>query len=411
MHTCMTEKQADAIGKISRDYCKSFYIFDIEKLYGWYDVLKNKLDTRLNNRASLVYAIKANPFLTPYMNDKVDYFEVCSEGEYKICMERGIPTEKIVLSGVYKREYFSSKVMHEGFKGILTVESPTQYKNIKAMAETIAEESFAILPRLTSGNQFGMDEDTVVSLVKDASESGFLHVVGIQYFSGTQKKKMSVIEEEVKNLDRVCDRIKAETGTEIDYIEYGPGFFFDYYNDTDHLDVFDAIIDIISPYIDKYEFALESGRFLAASCGFYATPIVEMKKNDSKNYILVDGGIHHVNYYGRMLGMNEPKVGHIDSRWHDVTNGLGDADDTEYDVVGSLCTVSDVLLKKHKFFMEPLVGDILVFCDAGAYSCTESSVLFLSHEMPGIYALMPNGDIKELRQWIESWCLNTEGMQ
>ncbi len=407
----MTEKQIAMIGRISREYCKSFYMFDIEKMYEWYDVLKNRLDTKLNKRASLVYAIKANPFLTPYMNEKVDYFEVCSEGEYRICMERDIPTEKIVLSGVYKNESFISEVMKKGFNGIITIESKTQYRIIKEIADTNSVHSIRILPRLTSGNQFGMDEDTTVSVIKDAFESGYFKIAGIQYFSGTQKKKMSIIEGEVKNLDRVCNRISSEIGIKIDYIEYGPGFFFDYYNDSDHLDVFDAIIDIISPYIEKYEFALESGRFLAASCGFYVSSIVEMKTNDTRKFILVDGGIHHVNYYGRMLGMNEPKVCHIDSSLNDVTAGSNGNDATEYDVVGSLCTVSDVLLKKHRFYKVPSVGDILVFCDAGAYSCTEAGVLFLSHEMPGIYALMPDGDIKELRQPSQSWSLNTEGME
>lgn len=127
-------------------------MFDIEKMYEWYDVLKNRLDTKLNKRASLVYAIKANPFLTPYMNEKVDYFEVCSEGEYRICMERDIPTEKIVLSGVYKNESFISEVMKKGFNGIITIESKTQYRIIKEIADTNSVHSIRILPRLTSGN-------------------------------------------------------------------------------------------------------------------------------------------------------------------------------------------------------------------------------------------------------------------
>ena len=44
------------------------------------------------------YAIKANPFLIPYLLPIVDKFEVCSPGELEICRNYEVPGEKILFS-------------------------------------------------------------------------------------------------------------------------------------------------------------------------------------------------------------------------------------------------------------------------------------------------------------------------
>ena len=51
---------------------------------------------------------------------------------------------------------------------------------------------------------------------------------------------------------------------------------------------------------------LEMGRFLAASCGYYITSIVDMKVNKEQPYVILDGGINHLNYYGQAMAMKRP---------------------------------------------------------------------------------------------------------
>lgn len=400
----MNNTKIEVLKKINREYEGAYYLFDISKLYSWVDVLDKRLTDEFQDKASLVYAIKANPFLTKYMNEKVNSFEVCSPGEFEICLKYGIPTEKIVFSGVYKSKESIERIFETGFDGVVTLESENHYRLLK---EVITEGGFAhvsVLPRLSSGNKFGMDEDTILEIIKDAETDDRISVKGIQYFSGTQKKKIKVIHEELEAIDNFCERISEECGLRIDFIEYGPGFFYDYYNVTDHLQAFDDVLSEIKPYVGKYSFALESGRFISAGCGDYVTKVVDIKKTFDKNYLLVDGGIHHVNYYGRMLGMNVPKVSHlklVGDSLVQTAEGAGEA----YEVGGALCTVSDVLLKNYAID-DPKLGDLLVFHDAGAYSCMESSVLFLSRTMPMIYALEPDGGLKLVREAIESYTFN-----
>lgn len=398
----MTDNYVSLLNRINDDAKGSFYLFDIGRLYAWYDMLSERLKTTLSGRASFVYAIKANPFLTEYMDKKVESFEVCSPGEFEICLKKNIKTEKIVFSGVYKSKESITRIFECGFEGIVTLESRNHYRLLLEVMDEMGINSVTILPRLSSGNKFGMDEDTIVEIISDALKDKRLTVAGIQYFSGTQKKKIKVIHEELEKIDQFCDRIKSETGFSVEFVEYGPGFFYDYYSLADHTAAFEEVIDEIRPYIEKYRFALESGRFLSASCGDFVTQIVDIKKTFDKNYCLVDGGIHHVNYYGRMLGMNVPKVSHIGRDGEVVKTNEAE----EYEIGGALCTVSDVLLKNFPL-TNPKEGDLLVFHDTGAYSCTESSVLFLSRKMPLIYALEEDETIKLLRDAVESCELNS----
>lgn len=399
----MTKDYISTINRISKD-SDSFYLFDINRLNLWIDELENRLNTELNGRASLIYAIKANPFLTGFINERNNSFEVCSPGEFEICMKESVDTGKIVFSGVYKSKANLERIFECGFNGVVTLESMSHYRLLKEVMDEKSLSNVSILPRLSSGNKFGMDEDAIISILKDAKDDERINIHGIQFFSGTQKKKIKVIHDELASIDAFCERIKTEVGITIETIEYGPGFFYDYYSLADHLLVFDEVIDELKPYAEKYYFALESGRFIAAGCGDYVTKVVDVKTTEQKNYCMVDGGIHHVNYYGRMLGMNNPMIDHlklVDNEY--VEESKIDLD--TYEVVGTLCTVNDILIKG--FDMEnPKEGDLIVFHDAGAYSCTESSVLFLSRALPKIYALAPGGEIIKLRESVDSYTLN-----
>ena len=54
---------------------------------------------------------------------------------------------------------------------------------------------------------------------------------------------------------------------------------------------------------------LELGRSLTASCGTYLTRVVDVKTNATGNYAILDGGIHHLVYYGQSMGMRRPPCG------------------------------------------------------------------------------------------------------
>jgi diaminopimelate decarboxylase len=148
----------------------------------------------------------------------------------------------------------------------------------------------------------------------------------------------------------------------------------------------------------KGRISLEMGRYIAASCGSYITKIMDMKRNHGTNYLICDGGIHQVNYYGQMMAMKLPymlaKGGEVplpeSAPAGRRTASRGTARDEAasgrelYDICGSLCTINDVLVKEVPL-QHPEVDDILVFMNVGAYSVTEGISLFLSRDLPRVY--------------------------
>jgi len=119
------------------------------------------------------------------------------------------------------------------------------------------------------------------------------------------------------------------------------------------------------------------GRFFASECGHYLTAVVDTKINRGCGFAIVDGGMHHVNYLGGMMGMRVPMITHIPGENHTSDESA------DWSLCGSLCTTADVLVRQ--IALPGLVpGDVLAFHNIGAYSVTEGPALFLSRNMPKI---------------------------
>lgn len=362
-----------------------FYLFDTDRLA----VQIQKIRASLGTEVELCYAMKANPFLIKEMEDIIESFEVCSPGEFHICERSGVSMDKIVLSGVYKKpediEYVLSKY---GNRIIYTIESLSHWEIIEEYTRK-HQLPVRVLLRLTSGNQFGMDESLLRQIIEKAPYP-FISIEGIQFFSGTQKKAPKKLEKELSMLDGLCLDLKEQYGFQVEKLEYGPGLPICYFEE--EKDEEEEMLSSLSLLIKDLKFggkvALEMGRFIAAPCGTYVTSVVDTKINKGLSYCIVDGGMHHINYYGQMLAMKKPPI-HL---WNKQ-----DGETKEWTVCGSLCTVNDVLVKQYPFTgLRP--GDKLIFHKVGAYSVTEGISLFLSRELPQVLLYSEKDKIRLARK-------------
>lgn len=350
-----------------------FYVFDSDVL----NAQVKKIKDALQSTAKVCYAMKANPFIIAEILDTVDCFEVCSPGEFRICERANIPMEKIVMSGVYKNKDDIHYAL-DTYKtdGVYTVESYNQWVLLsKYAAEN--KMNIKVLLRLSNGNQFGMDKSVLESIVADRENHPYIHIEGVQYFTGTQKKPASKIEREIRKTDALVIELKEKYGFEAEKIEYGPGLPICYFDGEENVEdeMLEALCNAIKEMQFKGEIVLEMGRYIAAYCGYYFTKVVDEKVNKSQPYCIIDGGVHHVNYYGQMMAMKMPPIVHLEED--------KDADEKNWSICGSLCTVNDVLVKAYPFKNLKL-GDTLVFKKTGAYSSTEGISLLLSRDLPQI---------------------------
>nr|WP_314464997.1 alanine racemase [uncultured Clostridium sp.] len=346
-----------------------FYLFDT-------DILTSRItDIRaaLPPKTQLCFAMKANPFLVKDMEKHVDYFEVCSPGEFHICERAKIDEKRIVMSGVHKKqEDMEYAITRYADSIIFTVESFEHWKILTSCALR-EKRNIRVLLRLTSGNQFGMDEPSIRRIISGGPYD-FVEIIGLQYFSGTQKKSGAKLEGELMMLDQLCADLQNQYQFTVQKLEYGPGLPVCYFEG--EKDEEEAMLLALSNAIKNLTFqgqvTLEMGRFIAASCGFYATSVVDLKFNNDQSYCIVDGGIHQLNYYGQMLAMKKPFITHY---------GRQEGEAAEWTVCGSLCTSSDVLVRQYPFHALEQ-GDRLVFQKTGAYSVTEGMAMFLSRDLP-----------------------------
>ena len=104
------------------------------------------------------------------------------------------------------------------------------------------------------------------------------------------------------------------------------------------------------------------------------TQVVDTKTNRNQNYALVDGGIHHLAYYGQGMAMNQPPFRFLNQN---------DQPEETWNLCGALCTINDILMKQVRL-PKPQIGDLFVFENSGAYCPTEGMSLFLTRDLPAV---------------------------
>ena len=371
------------------------YVYDLDQLYTGVQTIREVL----NDKADLCYAMKANTFLTRQMSALADRVEVCSMGEFRICKELEIPPEKILISGVLKKKNELSEILdvYQG-DGCYTVESEQQYRYLGEWS-SCHKTSIHIFIRLSSGNQFGVDKQSVLRMIRGKKQYPYLVIQGIHYFSGTQKHIKQCVKE-LQMLDDFLVDLEKRTKIIIPELECGPGLSVSYFKGQEDTRICDLKNIIATAQQMKWggKLVLEMGRALAADCGCYLTRVEECKCENQKNYAITDGGMHQMHYDGQIRGMYQPNIRLLPER-----------EDTEesWTVCGSLCTVNDVLVQdlKGKALQ---TGDILVFEKTGAYSAMEGMALFLSHELPAVVTYRETRGWEKVRREQETYGYNME---
>ena len=373
----------------------AYYVFDPGKARDRIACLRRLLGTDV----SIAYAVKANTFIIEELIPSVERFEVCSPGEAAICAELGVPSEKMVISGVYKTPSFIEQSAAGEDGRIYTVESLTQFRLLEELSRRF-QKPLPILLRLTNDSQFGINEEDIKQIIADRARYPYLDILGIQFFSGTQKTSLKKLTREIRHLDELLLSLQEDFGFRARELEYGPGFPVSYYTgeSLEEEPLILGFAQVLQNMTCKPKITLELGRSIAACCGRYYTHVVDLKRNKEQNYLLVDGGMHQIVYFGQFMGMKHPILSVCGKEAAPCTDN--------WIICGSLCSMNDILAKQIPL-PEIAIGDVLCFENAGAYCMTEGMALFLSREIPAVYLVRDNGETVLVRRPVETAGLNT----
>ena len=146
----------ELIKNIAENYETPTYVFDIKTLKNRIKYLRDSLP----DGVKICYAIKANTFIVKDIESDVDRFEVCSNGEYEICHEKEVDGDKVLISGINKDAKLINKIISESDIRMFSIESMSQFESLKNQKENVK-----ILIRITSGNQFGINESECKAII------------------------------------------------------------------------------------------------------------------------------------------------------------------------------------------------------------------------------------------------------
>lgn len=156
----------------------------------------------------------------------------------------------------------------------------------------------------------------------------------------------------------------------------------------------------------KCTMEIEPGTFLVANCGYAVTKVVDKKRTDGFQFIILDGGMD-INARPLLYGSRHPfyvigKDGGLLSSEFDA-EGLRHSD-YEAIVVGrccesgdSLCLDSDGNIVPRKM-AEPDIGDLIVIGGSGAYCSAMAPFNYNSHLQIPEVLILQNGEMKLIRK-------------
>lgn len=381
--------------KLISEVSTPFYVFDINVLRDRIDYLNSMMPENVH----LCYAMKANPFVVKEIDEIIEKYEICSYGEWNIAKKMGVSDSKMVISGVYKDEISMEDILNNYKNGeVFTIESLNQIELLNKLTKE-KKKVINIILRLTSGNQFGMCEEEIIEISENRAKYEYLNIMGIQYFSGTQKKLSKRIIKELEYVDEFVLNLKNNLGFVVEELEFGPGFpvvYFETEQDFDEQTYLMEIADKIKNMKYQGHITMELGRSIVASCGSYYTKVVDKKTNKEGNFAILDGGMNHLVYYGQMMAMKKPMLDILPKREDKILEN--------WNLVGALCTINDLIVKQLPV-SNLEIGDIFVFKNTGAYSMTEGISLFLSRDLPKV-VFVQGGEMKIVRENINTYKFN-----
>lgn len=364
------------------------FVYDMGVVQGQVRTLREAMPDIL----SIHYAVKANPYpaLLQRMAGLVDGFDVASGGELAQAIEAGMEAAHISFAGPGKRDDELALAIDSG--ATINLESEGEARRAVAIAERRGQRprlAVRVNPdfdlkgsgmRMGGGAKpFGVDAERAADLARWVIEVG-ADWRGWHIFAGSQALDPAALIETQAATIELATRLSGVVGVAPPLVNLGGGFGIPYFPTDQRLDIrpigeaLGRALDGRADIMKDSEFAIELGRWLVGEAGVYLTRVVDVKRSQGENFVVVDGGLHHQlaasGNFGTVVRRNYPIA---------VANRFGQAPAEEaVTIVGCLCTPIDRL--GDKVALPKLEeGDLIAIFVAGAYGASASPAAFLGH--------------------------------
>ncbi len=343
----------------------------------------------------ICYAVKANSNIAilNVLARLGSGFDIVSLGELKRVLAAGGKPEKIVFSGVGKREDEILAALKAGIR-CFNIEVSGELDRINSLAGqlgVIAPVSFRVNPDvdakthpyISTGlkeNKFGIDIQQALTEYRRAATMSNINVIGIDCHIGSQLTETRPF---LDALDRVLDLVailKSE-GIHLHHLDLGGGLGIRY-KDEQPPEPKEYIEAVLARLVNNdFEILMEPGRAIVGNAGILVTQVEYLKPTANKNFAIVDAA------------MNDLVRPSLYSAWQEIIpvkrNSAMQAGQTDevWDIVGPVCETGDFLGKDR--CLKIVQGDLLAIRSSGAYGFSMSSNY---NSRPRVAELMVDGN-------------------
>jgi len=302
--------------------------------------------------------------------------DVVSGGELKRALAAGIPSQKILFSGVGKTEAELRAALAADILCI-NVESEPELELLSKLAVETgrpARVSVRVNPDVDAGthakistgkseNKFGIPISRAREVYARAARLPGIKVTGTDMHIGSQITDLSRMETAFRILAEFVQTLRAD-GHDIAHVDFGGGLGIPYYMDREAPPAPDAYAAMVKRIAHNLGCTLmfEPGRMIVGNAGILVTKVIYVKHGEGKNFVIIDAA------------MNDLIRPTLYEAHHDilpVREAATDAKTTVADVVGPVCETGDYLALD-RTLPEPKPGDLLAIMTAGAYGAVQS---------------------------------------
>ena len=206
-------------------------------------------------------------------------------------------------------------------------------------------------------SKFGVDFKTAFKIYMNAKKSEYLNIKAVHFHLGSQIFSSKPYSIALKKIIDFLTELRMY-GILIKDIDIGGGWGVREGNETSNLM---ALFNVLKAYLKDYNFIIEPGRSIVASCGVLVTKVLYRKKVFNKYIVIVDAGMNN---------LIRPSLYGV---FHPIIN-LNDRNDKKLlvDIAGPICESSDFFARDIKLSL-PERGDVLLITSTGAYGYSMSS--------------------------------------
>jgi len=327
--------------------------------------------------ARICYAVKANGNLAVIRTfaSQGAGADVVSEGEFRKALAAGVPSDRIVFSGVGKTEAELDAALKAGVT-LINVESEPELEMLSSAAQRTgvrARVSLRINPdvdartheKISTGrkeNKFGIDLGRAIAAYARAEDMEGLEPDGLAVHIGSQLTDIEPFARAFRTVTYLVGTLRA-AGHSVTRLDLGGGLGI-------------AYDDKPAPSLSEYAAAVrktvgnlgcaltfEPGRSLVGNAGVLLTRVILVKEGASRRFVVADAA---------MNDLKRPALYGAHHAIVPVSEPPRDAPEAPVDIVGPVCETGDTFATGRA--MAPVAaGDLLAICSAGAYGAAMAS--------------------------------------